>query len=737
MLVSSSAPDYDSLKMTPFFSREGAQLMPVASLFMWLAAVSFFQLPTGICAELPGSAVTVLRNLAYKTNEAISDYEKDRCKLDLYLPQVSTGFSTLVWFHGGALTEGGKDDAFNVGIARSLTQKGVAVAMVNYRLSPKSKFPAYVEDAAAGLAWVRAHIADHGGDANRVFVGGHSAGGYLTLMLGLDGRYLRKHGLETSAIAGLIPVSGQVMTHYTVREERGLNKETILADEAAPIHYARKETPPILVLYADHDLAARAEENAYLVAALKAAGNLRVAQKQVSDRDHGSVAGKISEPGDPAAAAILAFIASSPSTSSRTSFQRTTHPDAQWFANAGLGLFIHYGLSSVDGRVDLSWGMMADTPWDKGAFKLTPEAYFKLAERFKAERYDPGRWLRAAKQAGFRYAVMTTKHHEGFALWPSAYGDFNTKSFMDGRDLVRPYVEACRTNGLKVGLYYSPPDWHYNRNQMSFRYRQEGATNYVPYGLRHEPITLAKQSLEEERRWDQDYRSYLRGQIEELLTNYGPIDLLWFDGGPDAISIGRIRELQPGIVINPRMHGIADFETAEVEFPKARPTGWWEMCVIWNNGGWGYTAKEQYRSTASVLEEFSRARAWGGNYLINVGPRANGELPEVAYQRLDELGAWMRHSGPALMDTSPGSWPEDCNVPYTTKGDLRYLLVPPRFKSTVELKGTPRPADVRLLRTGEPVAFRFDGSETSGVVSFELPTGSRSGLMDVVAVKVR
>lgn len=699
------------------------------ALFAALLLAAFL-LPNGFCVERPGSEVTVITNVAYKSGGSITDDEKDRCKLDLYLPKGKAGAPVLVWFHGGGLTAGRKDDDFTIGIAQSLAQAGVAVASANYRLSPKSSFPAYVEDAAAAFAWVRAHIAEYGVDPARVIVGGHSAGGYLTLMIGLDPRFLRKHGLEPGAIAGLIPISGQVMTHYTIREERGLDKETILADEAAPIHYARKETPPLLVLYADRDMPARAEENAYLVAALKAVGNQGVTQKQMADRDHGSIAGKIREPGDPAAEAILSFIESV--APAKASFQRTAHPDAQWFATAGLGLFIHYGLSSLDGRVDLSWGMMADTPWDKGAFKLTPDAYFKLAERFNPEHYDPDRWLRAAKQAGFRYAVMTTKHHEGFALWPSAYGDFNTKNFMGGRDLVRPYVEACRANGLKAGLYYSPPDWHYNRGHMSFRYQQSGATNYVPYGLKHEPITLPTQTSEEERRWDQDYRAYLRGQIEELLTRYGPIDLLWFDGGPEAISIDRIRELQPAIVINPRMHGTADFTTLEVEFPKARPAGWWEMCSIWNSGGWGYTSGEHYRSTASMLEEFSRVRAWGGNYLINVGPRPGGELPEAAYQRLAELSGWMRHSGAALMDVGPGSWPEDCNVPFTVKGNLRYLLVPPGLKAMVELKRTPRPSEVRLVRTGEPVAFRFEGEERRGTVSFDLPAGRRSGLVDVV-----
>jgi len=429
-------------------------------------------------------------------------------------------------------------------------------------------------------------------------------------------------------------------------------------------------------------------------------------------------------------------VQNSQSTSSRASFQRTTQPDAQWFANAGLGLFVHFGLSSVDGRIDLSWGMMADTPWDKGAFKLTPQAYFQLAERFNPGQYDPDRWLRAAKQAGFRYAVMTTKHHEGFAMWPSACGDFSTKNFMGGRDLVKPYVEACRANGLKVGLYYSPPDWHYNREHMSFRYHQEGVTNYVPYGLKHEPITLPNQTPDEQRRWDQDYRAYLRGQIEELLTRYGRIDLLWFDGGPEAISIERIRELQPGIVINPRMHGTADFKTAEVEFPGTRPAGWWEMCSIWNSGGWGYTSGERYRPTASVLEEFSRVRAWGGNYLINVGPRPNGELPEAAFRRLSELAAWMQHSGVALMDTSPGSWPDDCNVPFTVKDGVRYLLVPPGFQARVELKRTKRPSEVRLLRTGEAIDFKYDGDGTSGTTSFSVPAKVRGGLVDVVVVTV-
>ena len=263
------------------------------------------------CAGAATNEIVVANDIAYRSRQGTSDYEKERCKLDLYLPKAQSRFPTLLWLHGGALKAGNKDEEFNRRIGQRLAQAGVAVAMANYRLSPQAKYPSYVEDAAAAFAWLRSHIAEHGGDPKRVFVGGHSAGAYLTLMIGLDERYFRRHGLETSAIAGLIPVSGQTMTHYTVREERGLNKDIIIADEAAPVHYVRKDAPPLLVLYAGNDLPARAEESQYLVAALKAAGHTRVTQQMIPERDHGSVAGNIPQPGDPAAAAILQFVESS------------------------------------------------------------------------------------------------------------------------------------------------------------------------------------------------------------------------------------------------------------------------------------------------------------------------------------------------------------------------------------------------------------------------------------------
>lgn len=284
-------------------------LMPMTKL----ASLTIASLAAAFVAQAAGPdespAVKTLTDLTYKSGDKLTSYEQERCKLDLYLPEGKKGFPTLVWFHGGGLTAGAKNNKETVAVVRAYAASGVAVASVNYRLSPKATYPAYVEDAAAAFAWVHSHIAAQGGDPSRLFVGGHSAGGYLTLMIGLDPRYLRAHGLELSAIAGLIPVSGQTMTHYTVRKERDIGRFTITADEAAPVFHVRKETPPMLVLYADNDMAARAEENAYFVAVMKGVGNPSVAGLLVRDRTHGSIAGHMAEAGDPARQAVLEFIA--------------------------------------------------------------------------------------------------------------------------------------------------------------------------------------------------------------------------------------------------------------------------------------------------------------------------------------------------------------------------------------------------------------------------------------------
>jgi len=328
----------------------------------------------------------------------------------------------------------------------------------------------------------------------------------------------------------------------------------------------------------------------------------------------------------------------------RSRYERTTHPNAQWFGSAGLGLFIHWGISSVHGKIDLSWGMMANTPWDAGAEnrnKTTPRDYFRLAERFRPDRYDPDRWLAPAAGAGFRYAVMTTRHHDGYAMWPSEHAEFGTGTHLGGRDLVQPYVQGCRRYGLKVGLYYSPPDWYWNRNYMSFNYGSPALTAKYPdrpdFDLDHQPATIPPKPAG----WDEAYRDYVRAQVIELLTRYAPVDLLWFDGGPPVMTINDIRGYNPGIVVNPRMHGYGDFKTPECEMPAGPIDGWWELCETWPECSWGYETPggESYRPLAWMLSRLKQVRRWGGNYLINVCPRPDGTLPDAYFERMAELTA--------------------------------------------------------------------------------------------------
>jgi len=254
----------------------------------------------------------VVKDIPYK-DDVISQtpYEQERCKLDLTVPARAKGFATYVWFYGGGMKNGAKDlrTEYCAEIRESLAQAGVAVVTPDYRLSPKVKYPAYVDDAAAAFAWTVKHIAEHGGDPRKVFIGGHSAGATLALLVGMDPNRLKPHGLTLGSVAGIAQVSAQVLTHYTVREERGQPRYAITCDEAAPAFYIRKTLPPILTIYAQHDMLSRAEENMFFVTTLKAAGHAENYSLRVDDRDHATVGHSIRNLDDPARLAILNFIA--------------------------------------------------------------------------------------------------------------------------------------------------------------------------------------------------------------------------------------------------------------------------------------------------------------------------------------------------------------------------------------------------------------------------------------------
>ncbi len=330
-------------------------------------------------------------------------------------------------------------------------------------------------------------------------------------------------------------------------------------------------------------------------------------------------------------------------------FSRTNHPGAKWFYEpVQLGLFIHFGISAVHGDLDISWGMM-DNPVRraKGNGIATPREYWALAEKFDPKNYDPEKWLTAAKEAGFTYAILTTRHHDGFALWPSNVGDFSTKNYMNGRDLVREYADACRKVGLKVGFYYSPPDWRFDQKYRSFAIdscTEENPSN--PHmDIDHKPIEGNLPEMPAEH-FDR-YIEYMNAQVRELLTNYGQVDLLWFDGSVKdvsrAISIEEIRALQPQIVVNDRLWGwgIGDYcSKFECRLPEEDPAMPWETCQIWHvGGGWSWVKNaDKYRDLETTRHQYEVCKKWGGNLLLNVAPDANGSLPEAYYKSVKEFG---------------------------------------------------------------------------------------------------
>jgi acetyl esterase/lipase len=285
-------------------------------LFCLAAMVTFFQqcrpsrTDKAAPANLKQVQVIVKENIGYKMGDNLEPYEKERCLLDLYLPEKVKGFPIMVWFHGGSLKRLGKDDAATKALAGRFAREGVGVAVVNYRLSPLVKYPAYINDAAAAVAWVKENIGKHGGNPEAVFIAGHSAGGYLSLMLALDPAYLKNYGVDRLAIAGIVSIAGQTFTHYAIREERGMaNAETTpVIDEGAPCFHARKDTPPIFAVWADGDSPDRIVENMYLGAILKRVGNNRIKTMEARDRNHWTLITRITEPGDPLAVAILDFI---------------------------------------------------------------------------------------------------------------------------------------------------------------------------------------------------------------------------------------------------------------------------------------------------------------------------------------------------------------------------------------------------------------------------------------------
>ncbi|MFW5982724.1 MAG: alpha-L-fucosidase [Candidatus Brocadiia bacterium] len=358
-----------------------------------------------------------------------------------------------------------------------------------------------------------------------------------------------------------------------------------------------------------------------------------------------------------------------------------------WFQNARYGLFIHYGLYSLLGRGE----------WVMNKEQIPPGEYAKLAEEFTAGNFDVDRLLHRASEWGMRYAVLTCKHHDGFCLYDSELTDFTAPQTSCGRDLVAEFVNACRRHGLKVGLYHSLNDWSARPN--------------------------AGDALDNPDECYQPFIDYVHGQIREIMSRYGTIDIMWYDGwwpfgaeGWQAEKLNvMVRDLQPHILLNDRTGLEGDFRTPEQHI--SPDEGMWEACMTLNDN-WGYHRGDtNWKSPREVAEMLRKAAAGAGNLLLNVGPRGDGTLPEPSVAILDKVGEWLEDNGEAIFDsdrfqfqtgtgdTGRADWTHHGN--FSARGDNFYLHIRSWPGETLVLSGLRCTVEeVTRLDTGETFPFQ-------------------------------
>ena len=411
-------------------------------------------------------------------------------------------------------------------------------------------------------------------------------------------------------------------------------------------------------------------------------------------------------------------------------------PDTRWFVHDRFGLFIHWGLYALPARHE----------WVKNRERTPDEAYDRYLRRFDPDLYDPATWARAARDAGMKYMVVTSKHHEGFCLWDSKLTDYKATNTPARRDLLRPLLDAFRAEGLRVGLYHSLIDWHHPEFPID--------------GLHPMRDDVAYRETQK-RRDIRKYAEYLRGQVRELLTDYGPIDVMWFDfsysgqdwgwsrgkGKDDWESeslLAMVRELQPRILVNDRLEIDGDFKTPEQYQPAGsvevdgRPV-LWEACQTLN-GSWGYDRDNlDWKPTRMLLWMLIDAVSKGGNMLLNVGPNARGEWEPRAVDRLREIGAWMRLHGRSIHGCGPSRFTPPPDTRYTQNGDRLYLHLFAWPFRHVRLPGLAGKVDyAQLLNDASEVRFsNCAEADARDAVTLELPVQAPSVEAPVIEIFLR
>lgn len=392
---------------------------------------------------------------------------------------------------------------------------------------------------------------------------------------------------------------------------------------------------------------------------------------------------------------------------SEREYQRRT----EWYVSARLGMFLHWGLYAIPGRGE----------WVRSDEQMDEQKYRKYFDEFCPKNYDPSSWAKAAKKAGMRYVVLTAKHHDGFCLFDSKYTDFKSTNTRFGRDIVREFVDAMRAEGLKVGIYYSLLDWHHE--------------DYPHYGDRYHPMRVNLDESNEHRDFDR-YQLYLYHQVEELCTNYGKLDILWFDFSYGEMRgekwgasklVRMIRSLQPDVVMNNRLevsgeglgslaagrpttyHG--DFVTPEQIIP---PCGIrdnfgkpmiWEACVTMN-GHWGYCANDRFfKPPVMLIRKLVECVSKGGNMLLNIGPDAYGNFPGQSLNILDGFGKWMQKNHESIYGCGSSGMKKPEYGRITRKGNILYYHLFENTIGPIPLYGLKKEQikNIRWLETGAEI----------------------------------
>jgi alpha-L-fucosidase len=350
----------------------------------------------------------------------------------------------------------------------------------------------------------------------------------------------------------------------------------------------------------------------------------------------------------------------------------------KWWHDARFGMFVHWGVYSVIGRHE--WVMENEA--------IPVAEYEQVAKRFQPKPNAAREWAKLARRAGQKYMVMTTKHHEGFCLFDTQTTNYCAPKQGPGRDLVREYVEAARGEGLRVGFYYSLMDWHH----------PDGATAANDEAARRRLV------------------EYIHTHVRELMTNYGKIDVLWYDvawpldaaGWESGRMNDMVFKLQPDIIVNNRNRLPGDFTTPEQRIEAAKDQAW-ETCMTMN-GSWGYqAADDDWKTPKQIVRNLISCVRDGGNYLLNIGPRGDGSIPEESIRILDAVGTWMQKNGESIYASDPCQPRRSNYASFTRKGNTLYMHVHFWPGDSVAIAGLLVPVkSAKLVATGQAVKFEQD-----------------------------